>query len=937
MSQPIPYIRQIFCLIVLFSAGIGDAVGGNQNTRPVDSAYHYMTEGVRLYGSGVYERAEGSFHAAIRLILEKEKPDSSRLAYSYLNLGAIRLSLWDDRGAIEYFNNAGILFRGLYGDKHYLYASVLINLGNVYFNSRDLKRAEDYYKQALAVLNSYQPRESVISQVAILNNNLGLLFEQQGNFDLALSYFEESVKIRQLSGLSGLISTLSNKADCLRRMGRYREAEQIHLQNIREATRLHGENHVSLGLVYIYYGFLLESGMKQYDKAMDAYQKAFRIMTANFGDKHPYVSNVHLNIGKLHLATDNPGAAAESFQRALIALVPGFNETNPQSNPNLDEVPSLTEFLETLKEKGRTFEKIAEKNRETWPLVISMNTYELATEAIDRMRLGYQSEESRLFLSANQNTIFHDAIRVCYKLAKVTGDKNYLEKALFFAGKNKAANLLSSIRELGAREFGRIPSSLLEKETDLKRKIALYTEYIYEEGRLTEPDQEKLALWQQLLFQLNSDYKDLVNVLEESYPYYYRLKYDTSVAGLEKIRRSLGRKDALIEYSLSDSTIYIFYITRNEFEVIEKKTDKDFRKDVDNILEIFDNKRFSYGVMQDYLSFINSAHRLYVQLIYPLENWPSGQNLIIVPDGILAYLPFELLISEKPSRSEPNYSGLAYLLRNHAISYAHSTTLLTEYKETASKRGGRVMAFAPRYESDGILIPDLLNSRSRYRDNLKPLPASREEVKNILRLVGGKLWLDDEATENNFKKYAPEYNILHLAMHTLIDDLNPMFSKLVFTQVKDSINDGLLNTFEIYNLSLNASMAVLSSCKSGWGKFQTGEGVLSLARGFLYAGVPSIVMTLWEIEDQSSAEVMTLFYIYLKKGKSKNEALRLAKLEFLDNADMLKSHPYFWGGYVAIGDTCPVFYNRVAMILLLAGLIIIAFASFCFYKRRRRF
>ncbi len=227
-------------------------------------------------------------------------------------------------------------------------------------------------------------------------------------------------------------------------------------------------------------------------------------------------------------------------------------------------------------------------------------------------------------------------------------------------------------------------------------------------------------------------------------------------------------------------------------------------------------------------------------------------------------------------------------------------------------------------------------SRSRYRGNLKPLPFSREEVKNILELVGGSLRIDGEATERNFKRYAPGYNILHMAMHTLIDEINPMFSKLVFTQDNDTIEDGLLNTFEIYNLSLSANMAVLSSCKSGWGKFISGEGVLSLARGFLYAGVQSIVMTLWEIEDQSSAEVMTLFYKYLRRGQTKDEALRNAKLEFLENADMLKSHPYFWGGYIVIGDTSPVFYNWRLVIIFSGSLVILAFLVFGLYKRKRR-
>lgn len=909
----------------------------DQANKSVDSVNIFMNQGINYYNMGDFNHADISFRKAIENIKKSEAPDTVRLGYSYLNMGAINAMFWRNEDALIYYDSARVLIQSIHGDKQSAYASLLINIGNVYFNTRDLKRAEDFYNQALVILSGIPQSTDILNSMAVVNNNLGLTYEFSGNMERALNYYDVSIGIRERMNSPEVSSPLRNKADCLRKLGRLKEAKYFYEKSLVTTKRNSGDKHYTYGLANISYGFFLAHSLHEFERANNSYQTALEIFRENYGEKHPYISNAHLNIGKLFLAMDNPGAAAESFQKALIALVPDFNDSNPQSNPALTEVTSMVEFLGALKEKGKAFEMISDRNSEAWPLIISMNTFELATEAIDNMRMGYQSEESKLFLSENQNAIFHDAIRVCYKLSQITQDGKYLEKALYFAEKNKAANLLASIREIGAREFGRIPARLIENEVDLKRQIAVYTEYVYEENRKIEPNIEKLSLWQQNLFSLNQEYAELVQLLEKNYPYYFRLKYNTSVSGVNEIRKSLGRNDALIEYSLSDSVIYIFFITRTSLEVFEQEISKEFRENINNILEIFENKRFSSGAVNDFRVFTNSSYQLYNILIKPLEPLIEGRNLIIIPDGILSYLPFELLIPELPSHPSPAYSSLPFLLKNHPVSYAHSGTLLNEYAATSAKRGGRLLAFAPKYESNGELIPDILNSRSRYRDNLKPLPASRVEVKNILSMVGGKLWIDEEATEKNFKENAPDYKILHLAMHTLIDDLNPMFSKLVFTQDKDSIEDGLLNTFEIYNLSLRASMAVLSSCKSGWGKFQSGEGVLSLARGFLYAGVPSIVMTLWEIEDQSSADVMTLFYKYLKKGKKKDEALRLAKLEFLSTADMLKSHPYFWGGYVAIGDNSPVFYNRNLLIGLSGVLIIFVFLAFSYYARRKRF
>ncbi|MCK4287845.1 MAG: CHAT domain-containing protein, partial [Bacteroidales bacterium] len=192
------------------------------------------------------------------------------------------------------------------------------------------------------------------------------------------------------------------------------------------------------------------------------------------------------------------------------------------------------------------------------------------------------------------------------------------------------------------------------------------------------------------------------------------------------------------------------------------------------------------------------------------------------------------------------------------------------------------------------------------------------------------------ATELNFKTFANNFDVLHFAMHTIIDDENPMHSKMVFTLDNDSVEDGCLNTYEIYNLDLNARLAVLSACNTGFGKLSKGEGIMSLARGFLYSGVQSIIMTLWKIEDKSGVEIMTKFYTNLKKGNSIDNALRKAKLDYLKSASQFRAHPYFWAAYVDIGNTSPLCKSTGINPILLSVcvLIIIVILSVWIYRKK---
>ena len=158
-----------------------------------------------------------------------------------------------------------------------------------------------------------------------------------------------------------------------------------------------------------------------------------------------------------------------------------------------------------------------------------------------------------------------------------------------------------------------------------------------------------------------------------------------------------------------------------------------------------------------------------------------------------------------------------------------------------------------------------------------------------------------EATEEKFKEQAADFRLIHLATHNLTDDQQPMYSKIILAQTGKDREDGYLQTYEVFNLSLNADMVVLSGCSSGLGRLHRGEGLIGMTRAFLYAGVPSLVVSMWPVNDESTAQLMANFYGNLKAGWSKSRALQKAKVALLQSQDW-KRDPFYWGPFVLIGD-----------------------------------
>ena len=218
----------------------------------------------------------------------------------------------------------------------------------------------------------------------------------------------------------------------------------------------------------------------------------------------------------------------------------------------------------------------------------------------------------------------------------------------------------------------------------------------------------------------------------------------------------------------------------------------------------------------------------------------------------------------------------------------------------------------------------MLNSRPVRQDILFDLPYARDEASYVQSILGGELYIKDAALESTFKNRAPWFPIIHLAMHAIINDQSPGYSRLIFSQQEQG-DEGLLNTYEIYGIPLSSKMVVVSSCNTGSGRLRAGEGVMSMARGFINAGSHSVIMSLWEVDDKLGSETVKLFYDNLKRGDSKSSSLRKAKMHVLNSNSQFQSHPYYWSTLVLYGNRGALFYNTKMLIsILLLGLAVVA-------------
>ncbi|MEL7005247.1 MAG: CHAT domain-containing protein, partial [Bacteroidota bacterium] len=389
----------------------------------------------------------------------------------------------------------------------------------------------------------------------------------------------------------------------------------------------------------------------------------------------------------------------------------------------------------------------------------------------------------------------------------------------------------------------------------------------------------------------------------------------------------LGKDRTLLEYSVYQDSLYIFVMNSNKNELVSTYKPEIFDQWVDQFKTSIRN--------QDYETYKRVSYQLYTILIRPVESFLiEERELVIVPDGNLWHINFELLLKEKESSFV--FAELPYLINSYAISYSNSASL-TLHKNTNGKFSKtECIAFSYSGPNSGKFPNN--TDQTTLRNVKLDLPGTREEIKSIASLVAGDYYYGNEANERFFKEYSRNYSLLHLAVHGDIVDEDPMLSKLYFSSLgRDSIEDGLLHVYEIYDMELNADMAVLSACNTGAGVLRKGEGIMSLGRAFQYAGVKSVVLSNWAVPDETAPVIMKYFYTNLKDGQSKSQALRNAKLSYLNDSELYASSPFFWGNFMIVGDASAIDWKEsfqyTKLILLITGVVFVAFLFMIEQKR----
>jgi len=886
---------------LLYNKGIDFGQTGN-----LDSALFYTQKAITLFENSL-------------------KTDSFFLANSYQSLGIINKLLGKYSDAIECYSKAEQIYK-LKGEQELL-AFIYGNKANLFYIQQDYSKAEDFYKRAFEIFNN--DSTSFKNQIASSLNNLGNIYRKKSNYNKAINYYNKSLYLKTKNNS---YITYGNLAICYQNLSDFNSADDYYNLAIKTAKEKLSKTNIKIAQQYMYYAMFLSIDEKII-KSKSYFQKALSIYKENFGEKHPDVSACYNALGEFYLQHQNLDSSLYYFQKSLISISTEFNDTKIGANPKLLNVFSNTHLLNSLKNKANALSQKAYNNSNIEFYNHSLQTYENVANVFNVIRSGYISEESKLFLAENEFETFSNALKTSYELYDLTDNQIYLEKAFTYSESGKSAILNESMKNTNALNIGGIPDSLILKEKKLEKSIWTYEELIYEETKQKSPNQNNLKYWNRYLFEEKQKHSTLVNYLEDNFKDYRNLKHHHNSVTVSDLQKTIYRNQTVIEFFLTENTIYTFLIKRNKVDLYKTTIDSTFYINVNNVIKAISNNNFSHHGYDEFAQFQASSYFIYNLLFKNLKDKIKTDDLIIIPDGILAYLPFEVLITENNNYKKINYKELPYLIFNNTISYYHSANFIIndKHSKTASINIG---AFAPSYAHIEEIQTPIFSTRLQYREKLFPLKGIKEEVNKVTELISGDKFLDKEASESIFKEVAHNYDILHLAMHTIMDDQNPMYSKMAFTQNNDSIEDGFLNTYELYNLKLNSRMAVLSSCNSGTGKMQRGEGVMSMARGFIYSGCPSIIMTLWSVEDKSGVKLMTNFYENLIKGKSKSEALRLSKIKFLQDADQLRAHPYFWSGYVVIGNSSPLFRTKSRIVLL--SLIGVFFLGITIYLIRRK-
>ncbi len=919
-----------------------------------------------VYGSlGMEDKAIESYRQA--LPLRRAAGDRPGIANTLDNIGMFYLNAGELQNALDQFNQALAIYREV--NERAGIANALNNIGGVHMTWGDYRKALDYFSQALELRRTLGHRR----EEAMALNNIGHLHYLLGEAQKALDYHRQALALRrslgQRSGEAGSINNIGFVYDWLGEKPKALEHYKQALDLFRAANDRSGQASTltNIGAVYLH-------DLKDQKTALEYYTQALEMRRAL--KQHIEQANVLANIGLLYLLGDEPRKALEYHKQAL--------ELRRASGHRLGEAASLNNFGAAYFELGEfktaydyfnqallihramgsrgmeaiTLFGLARVERERGNLTDALLRIEESLNIIESLRGKVASQEMRASYLAQQQDYHEFYTDLLMRLHQHEPSKGHDLAALQSSERARARSLLELLVEAGIDPDQGIPPALKQRERATHGRIAWIQKHLIEAYSRPSPDKTRIARMEEELKQVDAERQQLDMEIRQKHPQYADLKYPVP-AGLKTIQSLLDDQTVLLEYALGKDNSFLFAVTRNDFVVARLSPVAPIADQVEGLRAMIAARpqRSEFGKQ------IEHSRKLYRELIEPAGRLMAGKRkLIIVPSGILHYLPFEVLLSsgDEKKLAAAGANSWPFLLRNYAISYVPSAGVLANLRSRSETEASPRKAFLavadPIYAKETLTETGLAGSRARgaFGDErswkLGRLTESRREVEQIGALYAKdkvSLLLGGQASEENVKTAGrfKDYRYIHFATHGLLNEARPPYSGLILSLAgsagaqasltrtpqpdgtaangvsQTTVNnvgpvgaaalqlgrgagpqpeDGLLQVYEVFNLKLNADLVVLSACETGLGKEVKGEGLVGLTHAFFYAGTPSVMVSLWKVQDRSTADLMVNFYQQLDRSQNKTEALQQAKLKLIQNNRY--AHPYYWAPFVLIGE-----------------------------------
>ena len=802
-------------------------------------------------------------------------------AYTLNNIGMAYYRLGHLQKALEHFAQALPLRRAA-GDRRGE-AAALSNTGLVYWALAENQKAIEYFNQALPLVRVTGDRNSEFSAL----NNIGLVHQAWGETPKALDYYSQALSVVRAVG------------------DQWGEAATLH--NIGTAYRSLGEP----------------------QKALNSLNQAL-LVRRTVGDR--WGESITLSqIGTIYSSLGKPEEALSYFAQAL-SLHRAVGDRSSEAN--------------TLRDVAR-----AERNR--GHLDAARTQVETALNIIEGARSQFVSQELRTSFSASRLEFYELYVDLLMRMHRSQPSAGYAAAALQASERARSRSLLETLTEARADIRRGADPALLERERSSRQRLSAKSEGLTRllGGRHT---QEQAAAVRQEVEALLEEYRRVQAQIRAESPRYAALTQPQPLLTKE-IQQLLDDETLLLEYALGEERSFLWAVTATSIKSFELPGRAEIEAAVRRVYDLFTarNKIVKFEEASERRARVAKADAEYPRaagalsraLLEPVTDQMKGKRLLIVSDGVLQYLPFAALpLPDSSTQRSQHLSYVPLIARHEVISLPSASTLAVLRKELAGRKPApKIVAVLadPVFDSDDERVKgaksdtktrqasdgdktqgevavieskltrsmrDLASDDDESSFPPPRLPFTRQEADSVVAFATARRY--EKATDFAANRAAAidpglsQYRYVHFATHALLNTRHPELSGIVLSLVDHDgkEQDGFLLAHEVYNLNLPAELIVLSGCRTGLGKEIKGEGLMSLTRGFMYAGAERVVVSLWDVNDKSTAELMAQFYKGMlgKQRLTPSAALRRAQVAMWKSARW--HQPYYWAAFVLYGE-----------------------------------